>query len=59
MTLTTGFIDMVQLGRKTIVVTQETYETLKHMGAVTESFEDVILRLIEQNKLRKKGVNGA
>ena len=48
---------MTQLGRKTIVPTEETYETLKHMGSLTESFEDVILRLIEQNKLRKKVVN--
>ena len=56
MSLISGFIKMVQRSRKTIVVTTGTYETLKHMGAVTESFEDVILRLIEQqgSKVQEK-----
>jgi predicted CopG family antitoxin len=39
---------MVQQTRKTIVVTGETFETLKGLGTVTESFNDVILRLIEK-----------
>jgi predicted CopG family antitoxin len=41
---------MVQQTRKTIVVTGETFETLRSLGTVTESFNDVILRLIEKSK---------
>jgi predicted CopG family antitoxin len=39
---------MVQQSRKTIVVTERNFETLRKMGTVTESFNDVITRLIEK-----------
>lgn len=39
-----------QHGRKQIVVTPETYEGLRHLGSLTESFNDVITRLLEQNQ---------
>jgi hypothetical protein len=42
------FIKMVQQSRKTIVVTERNFETLRKMGTVTESFNDVITRLIEK-----------
>ena len=44
---------MVQQTRKTIVVTGETFETLRNLGTVTESFNDVILRLIEKSKAKE------
>ena len=44
---------MVQQSRKTIVVTPETFETLRNLGTVTESFNDVILRLIEKSKAKE------
>ena len=37
---------MVQKGRKNISIYDDTYETLKHMGAVTESFDSVVRKLI-------------
>jgi predicted CopG family antitoxin len=39
---------MVQQNRKTIVVTEKTFETLRSLGTVTESFNDVITRLIQK-----------
>lgn len=44
---------MVQQTRKTIVVTGETFETLRGLGTVTKSFNDVILRLIENSKAKE------
>ena len=44
------FVNMVQQSRKTIVVTPETFDTLRNLVLVTESFNDVILRLIEKSK---------
>jgi hypothetical protein len=41
---------MVQQSRKTIVVTEETFEALRSLGNVTESFDRVIRRLIQQQK---------
>lgn len=41
---------MVQKNRKTIVVTEQTFETLRSLGTVTESLNDVISRLIENQK---------
>lgn len=41
---------MVQKNRKTIVVTEQTFETLRSLGTVTESFNDVIKRLIQNQK---------
>jgi predicted CopG family antitoxin len=40
-------MNMVQQNRKTIVVTDKT-ETLRSLGTVTESFNDVICRLIQK-----------
>jgi predicted CopG family antitoxin len=42
------FINMKQKNRKTIMITEDTYETLKNLGTVTESFNDVIWRLIQK-----------
>ena len=39
---------MTQRSHKNISVHDGTYEILKHMGAVTESFDDVIQRLIQK-----------
>ena len=47
------FVKMVQQSRKTIVVTPETFDTLRSLGTVTESFNDVILRLIEKSKAKE------
>jgi predicted CopG family antitoxin len=38
----------MQKNYKTIVVRSETYHTLRHLGTVTESFNDVISRLIKK-----------
>ena len=46
---------MVQQSRKTIVVTEHTFETLRKMGTVTESFNDVIARLIQNQKAAMSG----
>ena len=48
---------MVQEGRKHISVKTETFETLRSLGTVTESFNDVILRLIEKSKATESKVN--
>ena len=39
---------MVQLNRKIIVVHDDLYEELKRLGTVTESFNDVIWKLIQK-----------
>jgi predicted CopG family antitoxin len=39
---------MTQKNRKTIMVTEETYDTLKDLGTLTESFNDVIWKLIRK-----------
>jgi predicted CopG family antitoxin len=39
---------MVQINRRTIVVHDDTYETLKSFGTVAESFDDVIWKLINR-----------
>jgi predicted CopG family antitoxin len=50
---------MVQQNRKTIVVTERNFETLRKMGTVTESFNDVITRLIEsQSQNQKAAMSG-
>jgi predicted CopG family antitoxin len=46
---------MVQQSRKTIVVTEQIFETLRKMGTVTESFNDVITRLIQNQKAAMSG----
>jgi predicted CopG family antitoxin len=38
----------MQRNHKVIVVRNETYETLRHLGTVTEPFNDVISRLIQK-----------
>ena len=53
------FVNMVQQSRKTIVVTGETFETLRNLGTVTESFNDVILRLIEKSKAKESETKGS
>jgi predicted CopG family antitoxin len=39
---------MAQLNRKTIVIHNDLYEELKRLGTVTESFNDVIWKLIQK-----------
>jgi predicted CopG family antitoxin len=39
---------MVQKSFKTIVIHEETYEELRKLGNVTESFNDVICKLIDK-----------
>ena len=39
---------MVQKGRKNISIYDDTYETLRHMGSITESFDSVVRKLIEK-----------
>jgi predicted CopG family antitoxin len=39
---------MAQKSFKTIVIHEETYEELKKLGNVTESFNDVIWKLIDK-----------
>ena len=39
---------MVQKSRKNISIYDDTYETLRHMGSVTESFDSVVRKLIEK-----------
>jgi predicted CopG family antitoxin len=46
---------MVQQNRRTIVVTEQNFEALRKMGTVTESFNDVITRLIENQKAAMSG----
>jgi hypothetical protein len=41
------FITLVQKNHRNVCLHDETYETLKQMGALTESFDDVINRLIK------------
>jgi predicted CopG family antitoxin len=42
------FINLVQKNHKNISLHDETYEELKRMGALTESFDDVIRKLIQK-----------
>jgi Putative antitoxin len=49
---------MVQQNRKTIVVTERNFETLRKMGNVTESFNDVITRLIEKAAMSGQSLAG-
>jgi hypothetical protein len=53
------FIKMVQQSRKTIVVTERNFETLRKMGTVTESFNDVITRLIEKAMSGQQPLDGS
>lgn len=41
------------MSRKTIKVSQETYEILSKEGTVADSFEDVIKRLLEKGKTQE------
>jgi hypothetical protein len=50
-----AFLNMVQQSRKTIVVTEQIFDILRGMGNVTESFNDVITRLIVQNQKAMSG----
>jgi Putative antitoxin len=43
-----AFIEMVQQNHKTIVVSERNYETLRNLGTITESFNDVISKLLEK-----------
>ena len=38
--------------RKSIKVSQETYDILARQGTAADSFEDVIKRLLKQNKIQ-------
>ena len=38
----------MQRNHRNISVHDDTYETLKQMGAITESFDDVVRKLIEK-----------
>jgi hypothetical protein len=50
-----AFLNMVQQSRKTIVITEQNFEALRRMGTVTESFNDVISRLIQNQKAAMSG----
>jgi hypothetical protein len=54
-----SFSKMVQQSRKTIVVTEQNFETLRKMGTVTESFNDVISRLIQKAMLGQQPLVGS
>jgi hypothetical protein len=45
---------MIQQSRKTIVVTEQNFEALRKMGTFTESFNDIISRLL-QNQIPASG----
>jgi hypothetical protein len=50
-----SFINMVQQNRKTIVVTEKNFEALRRMGTITESFNDVITKLLQNQKAAMSG----
>jgi predicted CopG family antitoxin len=50
---------LTQKNHRTIVVRDDTYETLKHLGTVTESFNDVILKLIQKAVSAQDSFHGA
>jgi predicted CopG family antitoxin len=41
------------MSRKTIKISQETYEILSKKGTVADSFEDVIKRLLEKGETQE------
>jgi hypothetical protein len=43
----TWFIILVQKNHRNVSLKDDTYETLKRMGDVTESFDDVVKRLLK------------
>lgn len=47
---------MVQKNHRTIVVKDNTYEALKHLGTVTESFDSVISKLIQTQSEKRSSV---
>ena len=49
---------MVQKAFKTIVITEDTYASLRMLGNVTESFNDVILKLIENTATSQSSFQG-
>jgi hypothetical protein len=49
---------MVQKSFKTIVITDQTYDSLRKLGNVTESFNDVILKLIEKTATSQSSFDG-
>ena len=50
---------MVQKGRKNISIYDDTYETLRHMGSVTESFDSVVRKLIEKAASSQQPLDGS
>jgi predicted CopG family antitoxin len=40
------------MSRKTIKVSQETYDILSKQGSVVDSFDDVIQRLLRKDKIQ-------
>jgi hypothetical protein len=49
---------MVQKSYRTIVIHAETYDELKRLGTVTESFNDVIWKLIASGAGSSQGSTG-
>jgi predicted CopG family antitoxin len=49
----------MQRNHRVIVIRNETYETLRHLGTVTESFNDVISRLIQKAASAQDSFQGA
>jgi predicted CopG family antitoxin len=49
---------MVQKSFKTIVIHEETYEELRKLGNVTESFNDVIWKLIDKTATGQSSFQG-
>jgi predicted CopG family antitoxin len=48
---------MVQQNHRTIVVSDRNYETLRNLGTITDSFNDVISKLLEnQNQKAASGL---
>jgi hypothetical protein len=49
---------LTQKAFKTIVITEDTYASLRKLGNVTESFNDVILKLIENTATSQSSFEG-
>jgi predicted CopG family antitoxin len=49
---------MTQKNRKTIMVSEDTYDSLRNLGTVAESFNDVITRLIQKAASAQDSLEG-
>jgi predicted CopG family antitoxin len=49
---------LTQKAFKTIVITEDTYASLRKLGNVTESFNDVILKLIQKSATGQQSFEG-